>query len=434
MAQPIEPESTPTTAGISGRTKLIAAIVVAVLIGGITSGLIFVLSQTPPFTSWLIKVGFSISLTGQYNVEGKNSLNGIQTAAKWINDHGGVTVNGKAYSIDLDFYDDLSSATNVVNLYVRIMTQDNAQFLLAPYSSGLTGAAAPYADQYDRIMLSHGGSSNTLWTKGYRNLVEVLSPATTYLDGPLDWIKANHPTDKIGFLYADDAFSIVAGRAAVAHAQQLGLTMASNTTYPSSGTTDLRTQLNAAKANGADDLIGGGHFQDGQLIVSQLSSVNWKPKLVSLLVAVTEPSFQSGLGAAANNVTGPSQWESAVNYTPALAATQGFTWFGPSSADFTTLYKSLKAGLAPTYHSGEAAGSLLILAKAIETANSLNTTAVRQALAQMKVMTFFGGFQVDSTGLQIAHTMVLVQWQDGQLKIVRPAEVAQSSLRYPYLP
>src|SRR5207249_266569 len=167
---------------------------------------------------------------------------------------------------------------------------------------------------------------------------------------------------------------------------------------------------------------------------SQLSSVNWKPKVVSLLVAVTEPSFQSGLGAAANNVTGPSQWESAVNYTPALAATQGFTWFGPSSADFTTLYKSIHSGLAPTYHSGEAAGSLLILVKAIETANSLNTTAVRQALAQMKVMTFFGGFQVDSTGLQIAHTMVLVQWQVGQLKVVQPANVAQSSVRYPYLP
>jgi len=27
-----------------------------------------------------------------------------------------------------------------------------------------------------------------------------------------------------------------------------------------------------------------------------------------------------------------------------------------------------------------------------------------------------------------------VQWQDGQLKVVQPANVAQSSVRYPYLP
>jgi branched-chain amino acid transport system substrate-binding protein len=301
MAQPVEPEPTTTTAGMSGRVKLIAAIIGAVLIVGITSGVVYVLSQTPPSVAGTIKVGFSISLTGQYNVEGKNSLNGIETAARWINDHGGVSVNGKAYTIDLDYYDDGSLPANVVNLYVRIITQDNARFLLAPYSSGLTGAAAPYADQYDRIILSHGGSSNILWTKGFRNLVEVLSPATTYLAGPLDWIHSNHPADKIGFLYADDAFSIVAGRAAVAHAQQLGLAIVYNATYPFSGTTDLRTQLNAAKAAGADDLIGGGHFQDGQLIVNQLSSVNWKPKMISLLVAVTEPSFLSG--PAANNVT-----------------------------------------------------------------------------------------------------------------------------------
>jgi len=421
-----------TAAGPSGRTKLIAAIVAIVIVVGISSAIVFYLGRASPPSVGVITVGFSISLSGQYSVEGKNSLRGIETAAKWLNDHGGVRVNGTAYSLSLDYYDDGSDPSNVVNLYTRIMTQDNAQFLLAPYSSALTGAAAPLADQYNRIILSHGGSSNTLWTKGYRNLVEVLSPATTYLEGPLDWIHENHAGDRIAFLYADDPFSIVAGRAAVAHAGQLQLAVAYNNTYPSKGTTDLRTQLNAAKAAGADDLIGGGHFQDGQLIVSELSSVGWRPKLISLLVAVTETTFESGLGPSANNVTGPSQWESAVNYTPALAASQGYAWFGPSSAEFTDLYKSLNGGLAPTYHSGEAAGTLLVLAKAIEVAQSLDTSAVRQTLGQMKAMTFFGGFQVDSTGLQIAHTMVLVQWQDGQLKIVRPAAAAQTTLHYPY--
>src|SRR5207244_5436717 len=120
-------------------------------------------------------------------------------------------------------------------------------------------------------------------------------------------------------------------------------------------------------------------------------------------------------------------------HLPLPSANQTSTCYAPSPPILTTLYKPINSVLTPTYHSGEAAASIFILVKAIETANSLNTTAVRQALAQMKVMTFFGGFQVDSTGLQIAHTMVLVQWQDGQLKVVQPANVAQSSVRYPYL-
>src|SRR3989442_11349536 len=90
--------------------------------------------------------------------------------------------------------------------------------------------------------------------------------------------------------------------------------------------TDLSPQLNAAMAAGADDLIGGGHFNDGLLIMNQLKTI-WTPKFVSLLVAVTEPSFQAQLQATANNVTGPSQWESAVAYRPTLAQSLGLPWY-----------------------------------------------------------------------------------------------------------
>ena len=50
----------------------------------------------------------------------------------------------------------------------------------------------------------------------------------------------------------------------------------------------------------------------------------------------------------------------------------------------------------------------------------------------MKLMTFFGEFQVDSVGLQIAHKMILDQWQAGVLKVVWPTDVAVAPLRYPY--
>src|SRR5256712_2297724 len=109
-----------------------------------------------------ITVGFSISLTGTFNVEGTNSLNGIKTAAQWINSHGGVTGQGRTYKGSLDLYDDQSNSGNLVQVSTKIVTQDGAEFLLAPYSSGLTTAAAPIAGQYDRVILSHCGFSGTL--------------------------------------------------------------------------------------------------------------------------------------------------------------------------------------------------------------------------------------------------------------------------------
>src|SRR5439155_77775 len=97
------------------------------------------------------------------------------------------------------------------------------------------------------------------------------------------------------------------------------------------------TQLTAAKNAGADDLLGGGHFTDGVLVMQQLSGVGWTPKLISLLVAVTEPSVQAQLPGVSNNVTGPSQWERSVVFTPAIASAAGVEWCGPRGAESTPL-------------------------------------------------------------------------------------------------
>src|SRR2546425_10425736 len=182
-------------------------------------------------------------------------------------------------------------------------------------------------------MLSHGGAADTIWTQAARtNLVEVLSPASSYLRGALDWLKANHPTDKIAAIFASDAFSSLATQSAITYARSLNFDVVYNASYPSTGTTSLTTQLTAAQAAGADDLIGGGHFAGGTLMMNKLPSVGWTAKVISLLVAVTEPSFQTPLGAPADNVTGPPQRETTGRYSPALALTQGLTRGGPAPA------------------------------------------------------------------------------------------------------
>ncbi|TMI54436.1 hypothetical protein E6H15_06060, partial [Candidatus Bathyarchaeota archaeon] len=194
-----------------------------------------------------IKVGFTISLTGTFNVEGTKSLAGIQAAASWVNDNGGVTVNGKAYNIALCYYDDQSSSALIPTLYSKLITQDHAQFLLAPYSSGLTGAAAPLAEQNNLVMLSHGGSADSIWTHGYKNVFGVLSPASTYFNNAIDWLAANHPGDKLAFLYADDSFSKAASIAASNYAaHQHHLTVVYNASYPATAQ-DLHTFLADAK-------------------------------------------------------------------------------------------------------------------------------------------------------------------------------------------
>src|ERR671937_211292 len=119
MSQPSQVEAPP--AAPRSRRQLISAtvaiIVILVAIAGVTA---YYLTQPKSFAG-TIKVGFTISITGNFNVEGGNSLNGIKTAANWINSHGGVTVQGKAYNISLDYYDDQSVQGNIQSLYTRVI-------------------------------------------------------------------------------------------------------------------------------------------------------------------------------------------------------------------------------------------------------------------------------------------------------------------------
>ena len=237
---------------------------------------------------------------------------------------------------------------------------------------------------------------------GYALLGSVLAPAvgayaSFVLVNVLFWVAAALATYALGVRFTGS--TTTAALAAINYSKAQGFQVVYQSSYPTT-VNDVTPQLTAAKSAGADDLLGGGHFNDGLLLTKQLAQVGWTPKFISLLVAVTEPTFQQQLGTAANLVTGPSQWEHTVAYTSDQAKSLGLDWFGPTIAQFTQLYQQVSGGKTPTYHSGEAAGTIFVLAKAIQSANSFDATSVKQVLSSLNFMSFFGQFQVDQTGKQ----------------------------------
>ena len=91
-------------------TAIIAVAIVAIVIasGGGTYYYVNYVAQRPitctlPSGRDAIKVGFTISLTGTFNVEGAKSLAGIQAAACWINNNGGYSGPQTVNEIFADF-------------------------------------------------------------------------------------------------------------------------------------------------------------------------------------------------------------------------------------------------------------------------------------------------------------------------------------------
>jgi branched-chain amino acid transport system substrate-binding protein len=74
------------------------------------------------------------------------------------------------------------------------------------------------------------------------------------------------------------------------------------------------------------------------------------------------------------------------------------------------------------------------LTEAINRADSLDREKVRDAIRKLDFNTVFGAFKVDPDGFQIAHKMVMFQWQDGKKVIAWPEEWAPGKPRFPTPP
>jgi len=59
---------------------------------------------------------------------------------------------------------------------------------------------------------------------------------------------------------------------------------------------------------------------------------------------------------------------------------------------------------------------------------------VEDVILKMDLHTVFGAFKVDRDGSQIAHKVLMFQWQDGKKVIVWPEELAPAKARFPTPP
>jgi|Deesub1362A_J573_1020465.scaffolds.fasta_scaffold00202_44 branched-chain amino acid transport system substrate-binding protein len=391
-------------------------------------------TPTPSEVPDKVLIGATLSLSGKYSKEGQMSLWGIKAAIKWVNEvHGGVDIGGKKVKIDFKYYDDESKKETVQSLLERLITSDKAEFLLAPYSSGLTLAGAPIADKYGVLYMSHGGASDRIFEQGYTYVVQTLSVASEYQTPFLDMVKALDPNaKKVALIYEDSEFSKAVFAGARKHAEELGFEVVIDKTYPPNPT-DLTPLLSEVKAAEPDVILGGGHFADGQLLVSQMADLKLDAKGISILVAPALPAFYEALGTKAEGICGPGQWEIGVTYSPETAKELGIDYFGPTQDEFLALFKEFAGSdKSPSYHAAEAAAAILAYAKAMEEAKSLDVDTVRAKMNELHFMTFFGEWKIDpETGKQIGHKMVIFQWQGGEKKIVWPPAAANAEPYYP---
>lgn len=366
-------------------------------------------------------IGYTSSVTGKLNVESTRQTNGLNLWIEQVNAAGGVKLaDGRTFLAEARFYDDESNNDRIQELYTRLATDDGADFLISPYSSGLAASASVIAEQYGKIMITTGAASDSNYEQGYTLVYQAYTPASKYLTGAIDFLQA-HAADlkKIAIVHENDKFSTDVSTALNDYALAAGYEIVMFEGYDS-GTTDFAPFINKIQEAAPDAILGGGHFQDGSTFARQLAEKNIAAPYVALLVAPPEPKFAE-LGDASLGIIGPSQWEPQAAYSAAAAEELGLAWYGPSVQEFIEAYTA-EFGEEPSYHAAGGYVAGLILQEAIERAGTTDSAAVAAALDATDMLTFFGHIKFNTTpeqhGLQEGHEMVYVQWQAGEADIL----------------
>ncbi len=367
--------------------------------------------------------GSAISLSGSLSNEGQLTKEGYDFWMRYVNAHGGIRAGGQRYNVDIRYADDQSKPETTARLIESMIADDHVDFILGPYGSGPTFAAAAVAERRAVPMVDSGGSAERIFNQGYRYTVGVQSPARKYLVGVIEYAVKRTPSPKtIAIAAANDAFSLEVQQGAVQSANDHGL----HVVYADRYADDAGSIAAAAAAIGAvhpDIVLSAGHLKDAMQLHRALKEQHASAKLYGYSVGPDTPEFRNALGADAQAVIGSAQWSSAVSY-------KGAPGFYPSARAYAAAF-TRSFGHTPDYHNAEASAAGLAFQYAIERARTIDRAAVRDALAHLDVVTFFGLLKFDERGVNVFKPMVVNQIQGSRLLTIYPYRLADAAPIYP---
>ena len=363
----------------------------------------------------MLTLSCSLSLSGEYARMGRQANAALRLLTEDQNQAGGVSINGATYSLALDSFDDRSDAQECAAIYRSLCSGPRRGLLLGPYSSRLTRVAAPIASEHGMLLINHGGAADDLYERSSRLIVGVLSPASDYLAGLVRLIAGlKFWRKRIAIVSSPSPFarSVAEGfeaGCATRVAYRRGIRVRLKASHPATAERGwLLSRLARARAN---VLVTAGSFEQDVGLVRAAIEADLNLPVIACVAAGVE-AFSTALGALADGIIGPSQWEEQLTHR---------TEIGPSAADFARRFRIANPGLGCDYPAAQAYAAGLILVAALKQCTSLDHTQLRAALSDLRTTTLFGDFAIDRvSGRQIGHKTLLVQWHGDRKVIIDP--------------
>ena len=359
-----------------------------------------------------IKIGISLSLSGDFSDSGKAAQRGYKLWRNVVNAHGGVL----GRKVELIVKDDTSSPTQASTNYQNFITKDKVDLVFGPFSTLLSAPSAAVANRYGYAFIEPAGGGPAVFQEKLHNAfftqpAPVLQSADVFVKYLLSLPKSQQPKTA-AYPSLDDPFASPIADRVRTLLEKAGVKTVYKTVYPSE-TTDMTPIMQKIASKHPDAVIGGTQSNDAFAQVKAMIQLKFSPKFVFLTNGPNDPAeFPSKVGA--NNVNG-------------IFSTGD--WFpqerSPGNAAFVKAYVKAYGGsvdtIDPTAAEAYAVGQVVQdVAKKI---HSIDNKTIIATLHAGSWPTVEGVLHWNSIG-EPQGSDLLVEWVNGKLNPVFPKAVA----------
>lgn len=388
--------------------------------------------DSPPRKS--IRFGACIPLSGPTSADGQDMRLGYQLWEERLNEKGGLVVGGEPYSVEIVYKDTKSDINEnfIRKLTEELIDDDGVQFLLGAYPSPPNEYAGRVSDERQIPMVTAGGAAEDIYDQGFEYIFGIMSPARGFLIETLRLLETAEPKPKsILFVSCTDKAAFQDAQTTAEFAESIGMTLLvpdesaglpvrepGIVVFPH-GHTDFAKYVSAIKELDPDLVSITGHREESVPFVQEAKRQDLSPNGFIFSVGPAVPAFVNELGDLAQHMIGAAMWTSvqeSFGHDPFIRP----SWY--DEAFFARYSKQ------PGYHAAGATACGLVYEDAIRRAQSLDPTAVRDALRLTEMTTFYSGIEFDDRGLNDSRPLTTIQLRKVNGKIVHiplwPAEIA----------
>jgi len=383
-----------------------------------------------------IRIGLAMSETGPLAANGKAILIAMQMWVEDTNARGGLL----GRKVELVHYDDQSTASNVPQLYTKLIEVDKVDLLVSGYGTNMTAPAMPVVMQNNRVFMTifvTGINEKFRYEKFFSITPSGPNSRVELSRGYFEIAAAMNPKPQtVALIGADAEFSQVSLDGARENAKAHGFKVVYDKTYPPS-TTDFAPVLRAVRAANPDFIFVASYPADSSGLIRAANEIKLNTRMFGGgMIGVQFGALKGALGGLLNGVVAYDV------YVP--EPTMRF----PGIEDLLTRYRvrAVKEGADPVGIYGPPFGyaELQVLGQAVQGAGSLDQDKLAAYMKSATFDTVVGKVKYGQNGEWEKSRLLYVQYQGvqgndleqfkhaGRQVILYPPELKSGSLVTPF--